>query len=274
MIEFDEGKHQYKIDGREAESVTTWVSRRFVKPFVASMIATMKARSDQAKVDALHQLLMQVKNVDAPLQKKAMELLDSVRKDLVVRPREFYEELWKINGLRATNFGTSIHCFAQLFFMDRDYAKPRCGHELALVPFLEDIQTNYDEIQTELRVHSEKFMKAGTLDLMCVRKSDGKRIIFDYKTSEHLKVSKGYLINEMKEYPENNLMKYSAQLWSYNIIGDLKADEMYIVHVSEDDVDVVRAIDVNKEITAALYSEVEREGVEDTVESDDDIIFK
>ena len=133
-------------------------------------------------------------------------------------------EKWKKIGTDAANYGTDVHDFGERYVQAVYYAEyldivPRNKKEEAVISFWKNLPSFLFPVATELRMYSEKYGIAGTLDFLLFDSITGKFIIGDYKTNEKLFDDYNLSMLPPFEYmPNNNYNLYQIQLSLYQIM--------------------------------------------------------
>lgn len=148
--------HAYYLDGRKLDGVTTILSKGLPKPALVNWAARCAAELAVNEWDTLAELPV------ADRLKRISKAHDAARNTAAVK-------------------GTRIHALADKLARGEEVAVPDelAGHVESCVRFLND----YDvvTVHTERPVYHEKYLYAGTFDLLAML--GGKTWLLDFKTS-------------------------------------------------------------------------------------------
>lgn len=150
---------------------------------------------------------------------------------------------WENKRIKSANNGTEIHLFAENYMKGtNEILNPNdelLEKKLSVLFFLKNISKDWKLVGTEVKVISEKYKFAGTIDLLWLNTKTGKLIIDDYKTNEFLdKWYKKYLLYPFEDIQETNYNKYTLQLNHYKLALEdlgLEVEEMRLIHIKESD---------------------------------------
>lgn len=178
---------------------------------------------------------------------------------------------WKENNIRATNSGTGVHRFGEMyqyFFMGQpelidDITKPQyedgfliphSPKEMAVVKFYEDLHdtNNIWPVLAETRVYmgvNDKFpikqKYAGTFDMLFAFKAkDGKfkLLVYDYKTNgsltnNYVRDTNQMMLEPFQDYHDDAINHYMLQLSAYELALkqlDLEIADRKLIWLKED----------------------------------------
>lgn len=180
-LEFEEGRHIYKVGNKLLPSVSGLVKKHapgFDEKLQASRIA--KKRNCTTK-----------------------EVLD---------------EWAEIRDTAATK-GTRVHLYAENKILGKD-TKPSCPQEIAANSFLEYLFSTgrYLLVWTELQMYSKLYNYAGTCDLLLYDLEEEGLVLVDYKTNKSLDKQYEYLLAPFSYSANTPYNKYQIQLSYYQIM--------------------------------------------------------
>ncbi len=229
-LEFNEALHKYTYNGKELESVTTWIHRKFCRPFNSMGAAMGKKKSSNMK---------------------GIKCLNP--KQLV--------KYWKLNANRAANRGTAVHVFAEMYDMDPFNTYPEDPKEYAFIKFTNKANSKYKLVATEQRVYSEAYGLAGTVDRIYYNPTNDTYIIADLKTSKELDKHYNKMLGSLKRYNQTKINTYRAQLTVYKalykaLFGKI-VSELWIVHLKPDSTYEVIKVEPFKEIEQELGDNID-----------------
>lgn len=210
-VVFNPDTHTYWSGNTELKSVTRWYNERFIKPFDTVNAAIGKLKSEKNKGENKY-------------NQASGYMLD-----------------WSLNGKLASARGTATHAFAEYYLYkvtNGQYLKPTNLLEENAERAIKHLLSLYDLVGSEEMVFSKTYKLAGTYDTKWISKSTGKTIKTDWKTvdvlteDEYKEAGKSVnkMLNEMSDYKDYAIYKYSIQLSIYNIL-DNSDDECYIVRI-------------------------------------------
>jgi ATP-dependent exoDNAse (exonuclease V) beta subunit len=162
---------------------------------------------------------------------------------------------WEKNRDEAAHRGTLLHEFAEDYLRGKD---PEFIENLedeceVMEDFIEEqLLTQYEFVDAEVRVFDTDWMVAGTVDLLMRNRETGKMAIFDWKTNKKInkfnRWSKGF--GALNLLPDCNYTHYSLQLNMYKAIlhnndyYDMTDCEMALLHLDMSKEGVINIIDV------------------------------
>ena len=235
---FDEKLHKYTYEGKELESVTTWINRKFCKPFNALGAAIGKKKSSNNK------------GISCLAPNKLVKY-------------------WKLNANRAANYGTGAHEFAEMYDMDPVNTVPEYPKEHAFVAFATAANKKYRLIETEMRVYNAAFGLAGTIDRIYFNPKTQSYIIADLKTSKEMDKYYNKMTNELSAYAQSKINIYRAQLSIYSELYQLSTkrtvSELWIVHLKPDATYDVIKVEHMPEIKTVLASQTDYDKLLDSL---------
>lgn len=204
--------HSYTIDGEKAIGVTTAISEAWPQPWMGPWSAKSVA---QAAVD-----------MD---RNEWLELLAKGREGAVMHLKGAPARLRNTAAAR----GTEVHKIAERVQAGEEVAVPEhlYGHVESVAKFLDDWQVV--PLLVEKTVASYRYGYAGTFD-MVADIGDGRRILFDYKTSSSIKETCALQLAAYKMadfYLADNDLEMPVE--------EIGIDECAAVHVRADGYDVV-----------------------------------
>jgi len=149
--------HAYYLDGRKLDGVTTILGKGLPKPALVNWAAKAAAALAVDEWDRLAEL---------PPSERLKLIADA--------PNAARDKA----GIR----GTRVHALADRLARGEEVAVPEdlAGHVESCVKFLDDWEPR--TILTEAPVYHEKYLYAGTLDL--IAEMDGRRWLLDFKTAK------------------------------------------------------------------------------------------
>jgi len=236
QLKFDSSSHTYKVNGNQRTSVTTF-TKDYKPDFPAQIIAAKCAAKGARERDYKY----------AGMSKQ--QILDQ----------------WAATSKKAADSGTIVHDalenyidtdgedFGREIFPDTVEGKKIIQGTL----FLQDYLNEYEYLIPELRIYSEEYPLAGTIDLIARNKKTGNLALIDWKTNKDLLNSRSaYLKAPFNAYPATDLNGYMLQLSTYKLILEsstaFKVDELVIVHLLEDKYVRYDVKDVSEIIKAGL----------------------
>lgn len=230
-ILFDDSNHTYKIEGSNKQliSCTTFIGK-FTPEF------------DSAK----HSKRFAEKN--GMTQKEVLQM-------------------WEDNKVASTDLGTEVHAYAEAYMLNKELptikikaAKKRIEN---LTPILDYLLDEFELIDNEKIIFSEKLGIAGTIDLLMKK---GENIyIYDWKTNKEIK--QGNSFGKMMLYPVDNLEDcnlnhYALQL---NIYKTILIEEKYfpkntkffmcLFHITDEEIVPYRIKDLDEEVWKMISHE-------------------
>lgn len=200
--------------------------------------------------------------------------------------KEYWQDVWKMNNLRATVTGTLCHEYGEsLFYVkaghpemitesckckyikDKNWLIPTRGKEEAILSFYNTLHPNLHLLLAEAKMFTEGLKEdlAGTADILFYY-DDPKGVnsgicIYDYKTNKSLESdfarSKGVnLINPFDDYVAEAKSIYTLQLSTYSIpLKDLglKIITRRLVHIKDDGTyEVIPLVDESERLRLTL----------------------
>lgn len=141
---------------------------------------------------------------------------------------------------RIRDNGSYTHLLAEKLCNGEKLSPSELENVNHVVQFLKDYP-NFKILGTELRVFSQKYGIAGTVDLMLLNKDNNKIYLLDWKTSSkeidkesYWDMAKGVL----NELPHNKFYQYSMQVSIYSFIlkeeYDIDVYDSLLVHLRDD----------------------------------------
>jgi ATP-dependent exoDNAse (exonuclease V) beta subunit len=243
-IIFSEKDHTYIINNSPAKSSVTQLLKKYEKPFDTNKIAAVVAAKQGVLVEDIKNLWEFKKNfscekgtlfhsyVENFLQKKKIQLNKQAISQFV------YEN---IDYVTEQQFYTDVAHYISNFQNFYNYWKQ--DHIL---------------IRPELVVGDEETKVCGCIDNLSFNTKTKELVIFDYKTNKEIKtVGRERLLSEMSHLTNCELVKYSLQLWLYNLILErntpFKLADPYIVWVGKpNSYELIQALDLRKEAEMIL----------------------
>ena len=205
-ITFDEGPHIYTIDGdSDFMSVTTWNHSHF-SHFDADEIITKMERKDYFN------------NPNHKYYKKT---------------REEIKELWKQNGIKASEAGTKMHYDIECYYNNC----PNENDSIEYKYFLEFKETvkHLTPYRTEWMIWDKELKFAGSIDMIFENK-DGSLEIYDWKRSKGIVKTNAFQNAKtecISHLPDSNYWHYCLQLNTYKALLEKnygkKVNGMYLV---------------------------------------------
>lgn len=165
------------------------------------------------------------------------EAAGNVARKLQIKPNEILLE-WKNKREKAAYQGTKVHLFAENYIINNELI-PTCRQEEAVKKFIHEniLSGKYTVLTTELKMYSEKYKYAGTLDLLLWDNKLKQIVIADYKTNYDLDKQYGCLLEPFSYTPNTPYCKYQIQLSYYQILLEeinLHAKQRLIVWLKTD----------------------------------------
>lgn len=200
-IEFEPKQHVYRIDGKEGfTSVTTKIGQ-FFPPFRRHMIISQMVKSNKNKMS--YQQISDLWESKASFGSSVHELIENYLTD----------------GIEPTGITPDQQvCFDQFLDFWRKLSERgiKCW-------------------RPEMRIFSEKFMLAGSIDLL-VEFNDGSIELYDWKCLPLLrKNASHYGYPPLQNYPDTNTSHYIVQLNLYKFIleehYDIKIAAIHLVQL-------------------------------------------
>ena len=209
-LKFEARVHKYTVEGTNFESVTTFL-KRFTKPFNEHIMAPLVARKYNRE------------NPDKPK-----------------RSGEWYKRYWRSKRNEAAARGTRVHQYAEMF---PDFCPPSCEQEKGVLEFFEILPDKYEVLFSELKIYSDEFKKAGTIDLLLLNKETGHLVIADWKTNA-TNILQYYKNSKFKRpftfMMDTSLNKFKLQLSKYQAIlenmTDFAVEQRWIMWLKEGDI--------------------------------------
>lgn len=214
-LKFNKRLHKYSINGRELESVTTFI-KKFFNPFdlkIAKYVA--KGRRNKGELNA---------------KGKPITAWD-VRRE------------WK----NTAKEGTHVHEQIEEFIKTRGYGMEVSEvHEKAkqgIIYYVEEMRSLDHSIPTtEFKIYSEKLGLAGTIDLGVAHLDGDENLVvnlYDWKTNKQLR-TKGFKKSPhplMSKEQDCNFTHYTLQLSLYAYIleteYEMEIGDLVIVHLTD-----------------------------------------
>ena len=213
-IKFDERLHKYTYEGKELESVTTWIERTFFVPF---------------KHENRHIYIMN--NMVKSNKKKGMGITNA--DDLA--------KSWRLKGKRASKQGDVAHMYVEYLHLLKQYGQEPerlTGYDDAAHKAYYSLIEKWDIIELEKQVYSIKYGLAGTLDVLMKNKKTGKLGILDWKSIADIIKPKTDTKDILKHVSPkfNGIQKASIQIDVYNEIGgfDIEPENRFVVQLCSD----------------------------------------
>ena len=221
-LEFNEAEHVYHYNGVKVSKSVSGKLKTFYDEFDAPMIAGFVAKKQGTT-------------------------------------REAILEEWAAKGKIATDRGSSIHLFAELYQYDKTLP-PSCPEEQAIKRFFDNTPKTIKYITAELRMVDKINLFAGTLDCLAYCTVTDTYYIIDWKTNKDLyKNYKGKkMTGKFSHLLDNSFNKYQLQLSYYqNMIEQIpgiKVSRRIIVWVKPDGTyDMLNCENYTKELKEQLW---------------------
>jgi hypothetical protein len=205
-ILFNEEHHIYTVHGEQFISATTMLGDYFPK-FDADKIAYFVARREG-------------KSKEAVLAE------------------------WDEKRDVACAFGNKVHMYAEMLLTGGVAPRPDDNREKTafnlVSKYIEGMLKEYDVVETEKLVFSEKHKISGMIDLVIKHKKTKKITLLDWKTNKKIEKKNGYskpAFHPLDDYNDANYTKYMLQLNLYKYIMesegyvDGEIDEMILLHI-------------------------------------------
>jgi hypothetical protein len=217
---FEEERHIYTLKGNRLQSVTGWIGN-FVKPFDTMKHAEKKAIEKGVSVD---------------------DILHG----------------WKVLNDDSLDLGHLVHKYIEDFLSGLNPSMPddelQSKRIKAWLEFYDQKLSKMTLIAQELRIWSEKYKMAGTIDALFWYKN--KVVVGDWKTNKKFTTDKDKAWNKMlfpfENYNENKLNFYSLQTSTYQAIlkeNGITADHAFICWISPNaTIEMHTALNFTKEI--------------------------
>jgi hypothetical protein len=147
-----------------------------------------------------------------------------------------YLKEWEEKSHVAAKNGTNLHSFAER----PDERKPITPQEKSVLKFFEDYKDEYVILAKELRMYHEKYMFAGTTDLVLLHVPTSKVVIGDHKSNKDM--YKQYRDEKMlypfDNLPNNPLSHHKIQMTMYKMmlsqVENSIADKSMIIWFKQD----------------------------------------
>ncbi|MDD1438177.1 hypothetical protein MEN24_17860, partial [Dolichospermum sp. ST_sed10] len=207
---FDQLHHKYYFNGVELDGATTWISKTFCVPFDENNGHIFKSQS-KAKKNAANNV--GITNATA------------------------LRHIWNLDRERTSSLGTAVHTYAQMLHIYRQYGSdllPEYGFEQSVYNAYNKITTIWDIVDIERAVYDLQYKIAGTIDLVLQHKKTKKYGIGDWKTFRDIDKTYNKMKGTLKEFPDSPRTKASVQLHLYDVIGNIKAENHYVINVKAD----------------------------------------
>jgi hypothetical protein len=163
---------------------------------------------------------------------------------------------WASKRDMAAEKGTRVHLFGELYKKD---SVPSDGLEEAIVKYWKDMPRHIKPVVSELRMFSEWYGIAGTLDTLLYDRKDKSFIIDDYKSN--IDLHKNYKGKKLL-FPFNNMLdtplnRYKIQLNLYKMLFEqcgYKVSKKRIIWIKPDSTyEVFEVEDLTDRLKIQLY---------------------
>lgn len=181
-IDFQEENHTYTWRNKPIKESVSSVIKNFCEPFQAETVALQMCNQDKALATGLI-------------------------------------NQWKDTAQQACHKGTNIHLFAEQYFYNRK-TQPKTAYEVAIAKFYNWLPDYIEPVFSELQMVHQKFLFAGTADIILYNKRNNTYVIADWKTNKDL--DKNYKEKKLLQ-PFDGLLdspynKYQLQLSMYQLM--------------------------------------------------------
>ena len=218
---FDEKTHLYTLNGSELVSVTKLIKSHFPE-FEAEKIAGYVAKSRGVSVQMV--LDEWAKKRDASIER-----------------------------------GNRIHSLAEVLMLNEKCDIVFCDKKekeeaLRLELKINQLKEKYELVSCEIQMYSEKYMIAGTADLIMLDRKNNEAIIFDWKTNAQIKKkghrgSKG--LGELSHLEDCNFIHYALQLNIYEYLYGVECKKK-LIHITDKAISEIDIPDLSKEVDVIL----------------------
>lgn len=228
QISFDEGLHEYKVDGEKYESVTGRIS------FFESHV--------------------DFKEIAHSLAKRNTTKYSGMNGDEIMAE-------WKINGDKAAAKGRAVHKAAELIaagLIDEVVStKETKGYIEQIIKFFVD--NKVEPLLSEVVIYDKKAKVAGTIDLITINK-DGTLSIWDWKTNKE-EISTGNRHGDFFNYPLAHVPftkygGYSLQLQTYKYMLEqigFKVRDTNLIYITDSYYKIIPTLSLKEEAKIVLY---------------------
>lgn len=199
-IDFQEENHTYTWRNRPIKESVSSVIKNFCEPFQAETVAL--------------QMCSQNKQL-------ATKLVGQ----------------WKDTAAQACHKGTDIHLFAEQYFYNKNI-KPKTVYEAAIIKFYNWLPQHILPVFSELKMVHQKFLFAGTADIVLYNTRNNTYVIADWKTNKDL--DKNYkekkLLSPFQDLLDSPYNKYQLQLSMYQLMLEqcnLKVSERVLLWLKD-----------------------------------------
>ena len=189
---------------------------------------------------------------------------------------------WKAINDEANLQGTNVHLYCENILTNKPIPEPRNEKEIKIRKHadeaIEKLLSEYELVESEKIIFSEKYKLAGTVDLIMQNRTTGQILLFDWKTNKKIEKSsywKEYGFPPIEHIEKVNFNHYSLQL---NLYKWLLLKEKYYEDISE--MKIVHLLptksvwydieDMQKEITDMInyeHNKSEVDGIKDLMRS-------
>lgn len=228
QISFDDGLHEYKVEGEKYESVTGRIS------FFESHV--------------------DFQEIADKLAKRNTQKYSGLNGDEIMAG-------WKINGDKAAAKGRAVHKAAELIaagLIDEvEVTKEISGYIEQIIKFF--IDNKVEPLLSEVIVYDKKAKVAGTIDLITINK-DGSLSLWDWKTNkDEIKTTNKY--NDFFNYPLAHVPStkyggYSLQLQTYKYMLEqigFKVKDTNLIYITDSYYKIIPTLTLKEEAKIVLY---------------------
>jgi ATP-dependent exoDNAse (exonuclease V) beta subunit len=231
---------------------------------------------EELKTISVTQLL---KKYEKPFDVEKISRIVASKKGMLV---EDVRSLWDFKREYACIKGTFLHSYIESFLQRKrtqlnkasifkfvsqyqDYVSVEGFYEdmAKLIANFQEFYKMWKEdyvlVRQELVMGDKETGVCGMVDNLSYNVSSGKLIIFDYKSNHTInreEQSKEYLLGSLSHLKSCEFIKYSLQLWLYATIIErntpFKVEEVNIVWFGGDEWELIKALDVRKEVEQIL----------------------
>jgi len=230
-LQFIEDSHTYLLHGKKVNtSVTTFVKKSF-NEFNADLIINKMMNGRNWKTS-----------------KYFGKSVDEIK------------QLWDVNRITASTFGTKLHKTIELFYNKEDINDiDGIEKEFNMFKTFYNDHSHLTPYRTEWEVYNEDIDIAGSIDML-YENNDGTLDIYDWKRSKEISKINKWDSGKypLQHLPDSNFWHYSLQLNMYKYILENKYDKivnkmcLVCLHPTFDNYILYEVDDLQEEITDLL----------------------
>jgi hypothetical protein len=225
-VVFNEAAHTYKVDKKQFTSVTTVLGEFFPK-FDAERISYFVARREGKE------------------QQEILDMWDKARDDACI-------------------YGTAVHLYAECKLLNEELPEPANKKEATafklLDKYIPSLLEDYEVVEAEKIIFSEKHELAGMIDLVLRNKKTGKYALLDWKTNKKIEKKNKHskpAFHPIDHLNDSNYTKYQLQLNLYKYLMETEGyvdsiDDLILVHIRPRSVKVMKIALLTEEIENIL----------------------